>query len=606
MNLELLSPFRRQIPDRVDATLTLPTHFHHKKGAANSTIQESDTTPDKQKQQEESSEDQEWKAAYHVAFNRRGTYLAVGHASGTVAVHDFLSRTLSALYRPEDTKETSTGEQSVPAVEYPNGVTSVTWSRRSRTLLAGAVGDAHVRLIDTTHPFGPEGCLALAMEPDGGASDLHAVTPDVFKAMALGIPLEEDEIKSKYNFVEVARTLDTLNLSVHEGSLDKELQAIAKKEKENENLRMLFKAEAEMDPQSKVKRYPIVSFNLPHALGGSLQIHPRDVTAGMAVLSNGSLMIFRAPSDAFHSYEYTQLPQLASPPRVKLATLWDGSVNSITCAAFGPHGEKAYAGTNDGILMCFQVKRDFESLEYTAMSTARPLFRIEIPGGATVWHLLVSRNGRFILLNCADSTLRVYDTRECEASSSLYVVKPKVFQDVVSKVPFVSCDFSGDAEYLVGGCNANDKYDLYVWNATTGALMDRLTGPQVSLYSVAWHPTRSFLAVATSDGVVDIWGPRKDWTSFAPDFQALPMNVEYIEEEDEFDIVDNKEDEAHGEEDVEVDVVKVESVPVFASDSESESEVFTFETKISNIMGARGRNNPAAGWAGRVGGEDKD
>lgn len=604
MNLELLSPFRRQIPDRVDATLTLPAQFHHKKEAANPSMQESDATPGEQKQKEESTEDDEWKAAYHVAFNRRGTYLAVGHASGTVAVHDFLSRTLSALYRPEDdtTKVSDGGEQSLPAVEYPNGVTSVTWSRRSRTLLAGALGDAHVRLIDATHPHGPEGCLALATESDGGPVDvMQAVTQEAIKAMTLGIPFKEDEITTKYDFVGVTRTLGTLNLT--EGGVDPEAPWIVQKDREyEETLRNLKTGAVQMDPQSKVTRYPIVSFNFPHPVGGSLQIHPRDVTAGIAVLNNGSLVVFQAPSHAFQSYPHSS----TSSPSVRLATLWDA--NPVTCAAFDPHGEKVYAGTKDGVLLCFQVNKIFESLQtqYTPMPTATPLFRIEIPGGPTAWHLLVSRNGRFILLNCADSALRVYDTRECEASTSLNAVKPKIFQDVVSKVPFASCDFSGDAEYLVGGCNANDKYDLYVWNATTGALMDRLTGPQVSLYSVAWHPTRSFLAVATSDGVVDIWGPRKDWTSFAPDFQALPMNVEYIEEEDEFDIVDNKEDEAQGEEDVEVDIVKVESVPVFASDSESESEVFTFETKISNIMGARGRNNPMVGWAGRVGGEDKD
>lgn len=88
-----------------------------------------------------------------------------------------------------------------------------------------------------------------------------------------------------------------------------------------------------------------------------------------------------------------------------------------------------------------------------------------------------------------------------------------VFQDVVTKIKFVSCDISGDGEYIVGGAQGNDtKYELYIWNTTTGALMDKLTGSNVQLYSVAWHPTRSFLAVAAADGLVDVWGPRINWT----------------------------------------------------------------------------------------------
>ena len=134
MNLELLDPFRRQIPDRVDSTLTLPAALHKPPAKAD--------------------EDPEWKAAYHLSFNRRGTYLAVGHATGTIAVHDFLSRTLSAVYShlPKD------DASNEPLVKYVNGVTSVTWSRRSRSLLAGAVSDKIIRLIDTTHPYGPEEC----------------------------------------------------------------------------------------------------------------------------------------------------------------------------------------------------------------------------------------------------------------------------------------------------------------------------------------------------------------------------------------------------------------------------------------------------------------
>ena len=581
MNLELLDPFRRQIPDRVDATLSLPISCHRKAGSP-PTAQEA-VTDDKEKQ-EDSPEDQEWKAAYHVGFNRRGTYLAVGHASGTVAVHDVLSRTLSALYRPEGPATVGVGTEKKESANaaYPNGVTSVSWSRRSRTLLAGALGDARVRLIDTTHPLGPEECASLEPETTGeGLVQSHESHVVVVES-----PLGDS--KPQCEFMKSARSLETWDIT--QGVSEDKVKIMKKYESELRKLSL----------QSLPKRFPILSFSFPLPVGGSLQIHPCDMLAGLAVLNNGSLVVFRAPSHGWNSY-----PMMESNPGVRFATLWDKSHLSITCAAFDPHGEKLYAASKDGVLIGFEIKTLFEALKETKLTVpanVEPSFSIIIPGGATVWHLLMSRNGRCILLNCADSALRVYNAQDCWSSPS--DTKPKVFQDVVSKVPFASCDFSGDAEYLVGGCNGTDKYDLYLWNATTGALMDRLTGPQVSLYSVAWHPTRSFLAVATSDGVVDIWGPRMDWTAFAPDFQALPMNVEYVEEEDEFDIVDSKEEEIEEEEDVDVDVVTVEPVPVFASDSESESEVFAFETKIANIMASgRGRHAAAVGWAGRAGDE---
>lgn len=121
--------------------------------------------------------------------------------------------------------------------------------------------------------------------------------------------------------------------------------------------------------------------------------------------------------------------------------------------------------------------------------------------------------------------------------------------------------------------------------------MDKLTGPSVQLYSVAWHPVRSFIAAATSDGHIDMWGQRIDWTHFAPDFQALPMNLEYIEGEEEVDKDSNgrylvtQRDQSHVTESSPgtfIDVITVESVPVFASESEEEEDVFAFEAKIKN------------------------
>lgn len=171
---------------------------------------------------EDDDDEDDWTACYIVSFNRRGQFLASGHASGLISVHDFLGRTLSALYWPppgiklekgknnfsaslerfvfsDDRKgkgggkkeggkkrgakgkkkkgakgkeeqdapkekadvdsATPTATNDAPAgneeesnnqLEYINGATSLSWGRRSRTLLAGAVGDKNLRLMDNT------------------------------------------------------------------------------------------------------------------------------------------------------------------------------------------------------------------------------------------------------------------------------------------------------------------------------------------------------------------------------------------------------------------------------------------------------------------------
>jgi WD40 repeat protein len=560
----------------------------------------------------EIEDDPDWKAAYHLSFNRRGTYLAVGHATGTVAVHDFISRTTSAVYSTDATNDAfchkGEGEQQPPPLAFPNGATSVTWSRRSRTLLAGGVGDSTVRLVDCTHPFGPDTASALGAElkreeenipsnkpdkkPKEKDTDPALATPDLAKSLFL----PTDTHPAHYQ--RVPRYLGTTPVVTSQTCPPVSL--LIPIEKHEKSLRRI--KEKELSAKTTIPmRFPILAFSLPDVLAGSLQIHPKNTTAGLAILQDGSLVLFRAPPTAWELYKDVDgVSTVRVAPVLQAGT--DDSTK-FTCAAWSHMGDAVFCCTKSGDVLGLDVGDFMLYLGSTSkfVPPVQPTFRLSM--GAMAWHMLVSRNGKHLLLNCADGALRLYPTDDLGVVEEL---KPKLFQDVVSKEPFVCCDFSGDAEYLVGGCNGqNEKYELYLWNTSTGALMDRLTGAQVQLYSVAWHPTRSFLAVATSDGLVDIWGPRMDWTAFAPDFQALPMNVEYVEREDEFDLVEEQEGDAE-EKELEdfVDVVTVDPVPVFASDSESESEVFAFDTKIHQVMLINRGRPPAR--SDKTGIDDKD
>jgi hypothetical protein len=585
MNLELLSP--RQIPDRVDSTLQLPhdNEYHQARLLMMSAAaaKASASTSPNAAGGGGSKDMTDLKSAHYVSFNRRGSYLAVGYGSGILAVYDVLSRTLSGLYQPgggvavagienlspsptqAEATTTTTTKITTNDVEEINGVSSISWSRRSRTMLTGSLGSKAVWLVDATHPYGPE-CAIPSTDPkdkdkDGDEDNNHnnhnninssnhrSTSPtnsETMKNSASGGTAGNSGSQSsslingrKKDFVRKPGKLQVTVLpssivggdggdgasSVTTGGYRRERQTLPP---------VSSSASSQTNTNNAGNRFPWVQFDLPLAVGSSMQIHPRDNCSGVAVLEDGSIIAFRVPVDAFvvpldGVDESLSSPAATSTAVVRCATIFRSDKYFITCSVWDPtkknnnnNSDRLYATTSEGKMLGFDVTSIFDALALAETTTkpsppvvtmVEPNFVISIPGGATTWQVVVNRNGSHLVINSSDAALRLYDTKECWMTPE-EVEKPKfAFQDVVSRVKFSSCDLSSDGEYLVGCANSGDntRYELYIWNTQTGVLMDKLTGAAVEAYSVAWHPTRSFIAVATSDGLVDIWGPKMSW-----------------------------------------------------------------------------------------------
>lgn len=436
MNLELLDPFARQVPDRVDATLDLPgaMHFHHHEAK-------------EEKNAKVSIEKTEWKSAYHLAFNRRGTYIAVGYGSGTVAVFNVLNRTISALYRNKD-PDASPDKHGL-------GISSVSWSRRSRTLLAGSLGDVVVRIFDTTHPFGAEeGSATLhfeeAKDNDEEASHLLAKEEKSNEDRVCTHSFEQTrntgfkDNDQRFEFVKEDREMTVRTLDLGDEIPPKRLPP-------------------EVIPSDArgIKRFPSISFSLPHKVGGSLQIHPRIPTGGLVVLENGSLCVFYVHRSTW--LDWTVPYEIQEPLLVPIS---NADKHHITCAVFDPHGDRIYAATKNGRALGFDVSQFWDlftanNAEPKKLPFIKPRFDIPIPGGSSSWHLIASRNGNFFVINSADGALRLFSANECWDNPESVEKPVWTFQDVVSKVKFASFDLSGDGEYIVGGANGGDhKYEV--------------------------------------------------------------------------------------------------------------------------------------------------
>jgi COMPASS component SWD1 len=72
-----------------------------------------------------------------------------------------------------------------------------------------------------------------------------------------------------------------------------------------------------------------------------------------------------------------------------------------------------------------------------------------------------------------------------------------------------------------------------------GQLARILEGQKEGLADLAWHPTRPVVASVSMSGVIYLWAKdyTENWSAFAPDFKELEENEEYVEREDEFDIM---------------------------------------------------------------------
>lgn len=436
MNLELLDPFARQVPDRVDATLALPAAMHFRHHEAK-----------EEKNAKVSVEKTEWKSVYHIAFNRRGTYLAAGYGSGTVAVFNVLNRTISALYQNKD-PDASPDKHGL-------GISSVSWSRRSRTLLTGSMGDSVIRMFDTTHPLGPEeGCMAVHSD------DTKEYDED-----------NHQHVSKEGNVKDERVCMHSFDQTKNTGFKDVDRRFEFVKDDRHLVVRMFYPGEKmpskRLPPERvpsdarAIKRFASISFSLPHKMGGSLQVHPRIPTGGLVVLEDGTLCVFY-----IHPSTWLEWGDRFDVLEPLLVPITHGDMQHITCAAFGPHGDRIYAGTKNGRALGFDVSRLFHLItaNRTTTTTLSPItsrFDILIPGGASSWHLIASRNGKFFVINSADGALRLFAVEEFWNRPEKFKKPIWTFQDVVSKVKFASFDLSGDGEYIIGGANGGDyKYEV--------------------------------------------------------------------------------------------------------------------------------------------------
>lgn len=98
---------------------------------------------------------------------------------------------------------------------------------------------------------------------------------------------------------------------------------------------------------------------------------------------------------------------------------------------------------------------------------------------------------------------------------------------------------SFEDRYIIGVNSEKLSYMFYIWNSYSGELITRLSFYGASILDVTYHPTRALIVVCSTSGHLVIWSKSHahNWAALPPGFIELDNNVEYIEKENEFDIL---------------------------------------------------------------------
>lgn len=269
---------------------------------------------------------------------------------------------------------------------------------------------------------------------------------------------------------------------------------------------------------------------------------------------------------------------------------------SPSAACFNKRGDLIFVGNAKGdVLIIDTVSKQVRAL-------------VQIPGGALVRYFSVSRSGQYILIISNDRIIRLYelllpvngasqalfalasgqseddlsfeDLKQCGSQCLQY---SKEFQDRVNRVHWRAACFSGDGEYVAGASAVKGEHKIHIWNSKTGQLARILEGPKEGLTDLAWHPSRPIVASASmTAGVIYIWAKdyTENWSAFAPDFKELEENEEYVEKEDEFDLMPEieKAKPTKTDEEEEVDIMTADKVAAFSDSDDSDDGLYFLPT----------------------------
>ena len=158
-----------------------------------------------------------------------------------------------------------------------------------------------------------------------------------------------------------------------------------------------------------------------------------------------------------------------------------------------------------------------------------------------------------------------------KASSCLKLIRR--FSAGIEDLGWGACAFSPDSQHVISSLADPEEQIIYIWNLIHGFPESMLQGIKDGIISLCLHPDiapMQLIAVGRT-GRVYVWTKilSQPWSAFAPDFEVLEENREYVELETDFDLesvdsdaeLEKEKEKLRMEEDEKIDVLKSREFP---------------------------------------------
>jgi COMPASS component SWD1 len=231
----------------------------------------------------------------------------------------------------------------------------------------------------------------------------------------------------------------------------------------------------------------------------------------------------------------------------------DPSKHNTIIVRYSPSGTRLFAGTNKGFLNVIST------------STGQIITSCKLSSTLIVY-LQLTPSGRDLVCNSSDRVIRTFTLPDFDSptfdADTFHLEPEHKFQDLIDKGTWNYVCWSNSSEFVIAA--ARQTHRLSIWERNQGSLSKILELPE-EITVVEWHPHKPALAaVGLEEGriyIFNILTPQR-WSALAPDFAEVEENVEYVEREDEFDILPQEELQKRrlDLEDEEVDVINMERV----------------------------------------------